>query len=147
MLSSSLTRRLVIHAHPNDVTEGYAAAWALAQLREPAQKIADRIEVLTREPQTAQPTPPASLDLGSQGSSRRGLAVEAVIRAAHACAASSTCIYWGAALTRMSWRGPTDQQFDSSVAGGGHSGEHVDDKEPWCGRGRIASGRLESGVE
>ena len=34
MLPSSLTKRLVNHARPNDVTEGYAADWTLAQLRE-----------------------------------------------------------------------------------------------------------------
>ena len=47
-LPPSLTKRLVNHARPNDVTEGYAADWTVAQLREPAQKIADRIEALMR---------------------------------------------------------------------------------------------------
>jgi len=28
------------------VTEGYAADWTIAQLREPAQRVADRIEAL-----------------------------------------------------------------------------------------------------
>ena len=51
MLPPSLTKRLVNHARPNDVTEGYAADWTIAQLREPAQKIADQIEALAREPQ------------------------------------------------------------------------------------------------
>ena len=46
MLPSPLTKRLVNHARPNDVTEGYAADWTIAQLREPAQRVADRIEVL-----------------------------------------------------------------------------------------------------
>ncbi len=46
MLPPSLTKRLVNHARPNDVTEGYAADCTLAQLREPAQRIADRIEAL-----------------------------------------------------------------------------------------------------
>ena len=46
MLHPSLTKRLVNHARPNDVTEGYAADWTVAQLREPAQHIADRIEAL-----------------------------------------------------------------------------------------------------
>ena len=46
MLPPSLTKRLVNHARPNDVTEGYAADWTVAQLREPAQNIADRIEAL-----------------------------------------------------------------------------------------------------
>ena len=31
---------------PNDVTEGYAADWAAEQLREPAQWIADRVDML-----------------------------------------------------------------------------------------------------
>ena len=39
-------KRLVNHARPNDVTEGYAADWTVRQLREPAQRIADRIEAL-----------------------------------------------------------------------------------------------------
>ena len=46
MLPSALTKRLVNHARPNDVTEGYAADWTVGQLREPAQRIADRIEAL-----------------------------------------------------------------------------------------------------
>ena len=53
MLPPSLTKRLVNHARPNDVTQGYAADWTIAQLREPAQKIADRIEALARESQTS----------------------------------------------------------------------------------------------
>ena len=57
MLPPSLTKRLVNHARPNDVTEGYAADWTVAQLREPAQKIADRIEALMREPEVSSSTP------------------------------------------------------------------------------------------
>ena len=38
--------RLVNHGPPNDVTEGYAADWTTGQLREPAQRIANRIEEL-----------------------------------------------------------------------------------------------------
>ncbi len=57
MLPPSLTKRLVNHARPNDVTEGYAADWTLAQLREPAQRIADRIEALMT---SAAPTADAS---------------------------------------------------------------------------------------
>ena len=48
MLPSALTKRLVNHARPNDVTEGYAADWTVGQLREPAQRIADRIEALMK---------------------------------------------------------------------------------------------------
>ena len=46
MLPRSLTKRLVNHARPGDVTEGYAADWTVEQLREPAQRIADRIDGL-----------------------------------------------------------------------------------------------------
>ena len=42
----SPTRRPVNHARPDDATQGYAADWAITQLREPARKIADRIEAL-----------------------------------------------------------------------------------------------------
>ena len=47
LLPRSLSKRLVNHARSNDVTEGYAADWTAGQLREPAQRIADRIESLT----------------------------------------------------------------------------------------------------
>ena len=47
MLPSNLTKRLVNHARPQDVTEGYAADWTTEQLRESAQRIADRIDELT----------------------------------------------------------------------------------------------------
>ncbi|MXY33766.1 MAG: tyrosine-type recombinase/integrase, partial [Boseongicola sp. SB0664_bin_43] len=46
MLPRSLTKRLVNHARPSDVTEGYAADWTVDQLREPAQHVADRIDEL-----------------------------------------------------------------------------------------------------
>ena len=46
LLSQPLTERLVNHAPASDVTEGYAADWTIEQLREPAQRIADRIEAL-----------------------------------------------------------------------------------------------------
>ncbi len=49
MLPRSLVKRLVNHARPNDVTEGYAADWTVEQLRESAQRIADRIDQLTAE--------------------------------------------------------------------------------------------------
>ena len=48
MLPRSLTKRLVNHARRSDVTEGYAADWTVEQLREPAQRIADRIDELAR---------------------------------------------------------------------------------------------------
>ena len=50
MLPTSLTRRLVNHARPRDVTEGYAADWTMAQLREASQRIADRIDELLMDP-------------------------------------------------------------------------------------------------
>ena len=46
MLPRSLTKRLVNHARHSDVTEEYAADWTIPQLREPAQRIADRIDEL-----------------------------------------------------------------------------------------------------
>ncbi len=49
MLPDSLVRRLVNHAPPRDVTEGYAADWSLAQLRRASQRIANRIEELAEE--------------------------------------------------------------------------------------------------
>ncbi len=50
MLPRSLTKRLVNHARPSDVTEGYAADWTVEQLREPAQRVADRIDELMAVP-------------------------------------------------------------------------------------------------
>ena len=44
MLPASLTKRLVNHSRPEDVTEGYAAEWTMEQLRAAAQRIADRID-------------------------------------------------------------------------------------------------------
>ena len=49
MLPRSLTKRLVNHARPSDVTEGYAADWTLEQFREPAQRVADRIDDLMQK--------------------------------------------------------------------------------------------------
>lgn len=46
MLPDSLVKHLVNHAPSHDVTEGYAAEWTVGQLRETAQRIADRIEGL-----------------------------------------------------------------------------------------------------
>ena len=46
LLPRTLTKRLVNHARPSDITEGYAADWTIGQLRGPAQRIADRIEGL-----------------------------------------------------------------------------------------------------
>ena len=48
MLPRSPTKRLVNHARGSDVTESYAADWSVEQLREPAQRIADRIDELAR---------------------------------------------------------------------------------------------------
>ena len=48
MLPRSLTKRLVNHARPSDVTEGYAVDWTAEQLREPAQRMADRIDELMK---------------------------------------------------------------------------------------------------
>ena len=48
MLPASLTKRLFNHARPQDVTEGYAADGTMEQLRDPAQRITDKIDELTR---------------------------------------------------------------------------------------------------
>ena len=48
MLPRSLTKRLVNHTRGREVTESYAADWSVEQLREPAQRIADRIDELAR---------------------------------------------------------------------------------------------------
>ena len=44
------------HARPNDVTEGYAADWTIGQLRELAQRTADRIQQLMKGGDAAPPT-------------------------------------------------------------------------------------------
>ena len=47
LLPQALVKRLVNHRRPGgDVTQGYAADWTLDQLRDPAQRIADRIDAL-----------------------------------------------------------------------------------------------------
>ena len=46
LLPRSLVKRLVNHSRGSDVTEGYAADWTVEQLREPAQRVADRIDTL-----------------------------------------------------------------------------------------------------
>ena len=46
LMSHALIKRLINHAPPKSATEGYAADWTTEQLREPAQRIADRIEAL-----------------------------------------------------------------------------------------------------
>ena len=43
---------------PSDVTKGYTADWSVEQLREPAQKIADRIDTLMN------PNVPSEKDVG-----------------------------------------------------------------------------------
>ena len=48
MLPESLVKRLVNHAPPDDMTEGYAAQWTHAELREASQRIADCIEALAK---------------------------------------------------------------------------------------------------
>ena len=45
-LPGNLTGRLVNSARPRDVTGGHAADWTMEQLREGAQRIADRIDEL-----------------------------------------------------------------------------------------------------
>ena len=50
MLPTSLTDRLVNRARRGNFPEDHAANWTVDQLREPAQRIADRIEVLLNAP-------------------------------------------------------------------------------------------------
>ena len=45
-LPESLVKRLVNHRTRANVTQGYATQWTLEQLREPAQRIADRIDAM-----------------------------------------------------------------------------------------------------
>ena len=44
VLPRSLIKWLVNHASDDDITEGYAADWAVEQLRKPAQQIAARTD-------------------------------------------------------------------------------------------------------
>ena len=67
MLPTSLTRRLVNHARPRDVTEGYAADWTMAQLREASQRIADRIDELIEAGGLAAETSPVAERVTSAG--------------------------------------------------------------------------------
>lgn len=46
MLPHSPNKRLANHARTSDVTEGYAVDWTVEQLREPAQRVAGRLDVL-----------------------------------------------------------------------------------------------------
>lgn len=46
LLPRSLAKRLVNQARASYVAEGYAANWTVEQLREPAQRIANRIDEL-----------------------------------------------------------------------------------------------------
>ena len=48
MLPASLTKRLVNHSHPQDVTLGYTADWTIEQLHDAAQHIADKIDKFIR---------------------------------------------------------------------------------------------------
>ena len=64
MLPRPLTKRLVNHARPSDVTEGYAADWTVEQLRGPSQRIADRIDelIIGRDAAAAEAHPPGVVD-------------------------------------------------------------------------------------
>ena len=59
MLPPSLTKRLVNHARPHDVTEGYAADWTLAQLRDPARGSPTESKRSCTPPQPGHRTPDA----------------------------------------------------------------------------------------
>ena len=71
MLPRSLTKRLVNHARGSDVTESYAADWSVEQLREPAQRIADRIDELARgvatdRTESGHPRPASGVPTGTE---------------------------------------------------------------------------------
>lgn len=71
-LPRSLTKRLVKHARPGDVTEGYAKDWTVQQQpREPARRIADRIDEV-KEPYMlpAEPHPPTERGFGTRPQAR-----------------------------------------------------------------------------
>ena len=44
MLLASLTKRLVNHAGPRDMSEGYTACWTMDRLRDAARRTADKID-------------------------------------------------------------------------------------------------------
>ena len=48
-MPASLTKRLVNHSRVQDLTEHYAADWTMEQLRDAAQRIADKIDELIRD--------------------------------------------------------------------------------------------------
>ena len=48
MLPASLTKRLLNHPRPQDVTEGYTADWTMQQLRDAVRHIADKIDGFVR---------------------------------------------------------------------------------------------------
>ena len=66
MLPRPLTKRLVNHARDDDITEGYAADWTVEQLREPAQRVANRIEALLGSgAPVPEAQPPATRDVAA----------------------------------------------------------------------------------
>ena len=67
MLPTSLTKRLVNHARPSDVTEGYAADWTMEQPRDAAQRIADRIDGLIEAGGFATGTGPGAERVTAEG--------------------------------------------------------------------------------
>ena len=53
----SLTKRLVNHTRPSDVTEGYGADWSIDQLHEPAQRLPRPDRFANAIPQAARRNP------------------------------------------------------------------------------------------
>ena len=90
MLPRSLTKRLVNHARGSDVTESCAADWRVEQQREPARRIADRIDEPARGGATepggfgrawpASGTGPAAAARTGTGGSQTGSVVVALSR-------------------------------------------------------------------
>ena len=68
MLPISLTKRLVNQAPSQDITEGYAADCTMAQFRDAAQRIADRIDELIRGTRPTHETPSQTASRSFAGS-------------------------------------------------------------------------------
>ena len=88
MLPSSLTKRLVNHARPNDVTEGYAADWTLRQLAPWVSHASPAASALTRALEiigTALKSKEATVLPGSSLASLRWRSIRLRPRSASSC--------------------------------------------------------------
>ena len=158
MLPRSLTKRLVNHARGSDVTESYAADWSVEQLREPAQRIADRIDELARGGATDRVgVRPAMAGVRrSRGGWRHAIGDRSLIRVMHAAGslpspAGAGRLWLAAAgpfLCRLSPDMAADVRRRTRVPVGGLSvgadmtttvcGASRPNVEHWCWRGEAA---------